>query len=922
MRSLLLSGLISIGLLASSALTVPAAGQADAPPGDREVPIEEADLDLLEAGDEELEDGEPVERVLAPPRKVSIAPWTVEVYGKRYDSFTNEGAARVLSDWLTNSLIELGVFNVVNRERIRAVLSERNLEATGVAVDVSQEISESALASAAKLLKVNFIVLGNVKNLGQNSEIDFKLLDVETGTYESSFRLNFEVPFNPAIEKVKPLVERIVGQLAEGFPVVADVQELLPDGRVVVRAGTEDGIEVGHQVELRPIGVGGASGSGTVVAAGPLFSEVDLERPILGFDPFRYQARIKIVPRAEALLAEGLAAYRQGRFEEAVETFKAGIAESPNHTDLNAYLARSQWHLRQYESALGSFRATLALAPNDQKLLEDALLAMFEGGQYLQLLDEIGKKRDSTTSVATTLLAGQSYEALGYPRRARALYKDAFRLEPGDPAIHLRLGVLAARTGNVDEAARELGLGEQSGGTSLELRLASRALAGLEGDPNDLLASLAGLLAEARNNDGFGAVVTAGQVLLADSAFWQASLELAESGLEINPRYVGGVLLAAEASAAGGDAEGALDRLEDALAADPNNVALLVLEGEVLAAAGRHAVAEQRLLQAKDLAPEQWRATDALGDLYYAQGEYLRAISSYQGSLETAEAVGAGEMDQRLFKLGKTAVLADQYATATPYLERCVDERPDHEECRYFLGLCYFQSDKRQDDERAIVHLKAAAGVAPESAYYLGALYDRLEQFETARGWYGRCVDQGCDQRGASQRRIDEIESIVGTVVGLRGAKKELVSLDVGRIHGVVPGKTAVVVDGGRVTGSIRVDAVQERTSEATLLKGDPLIGQRVRFRPSRPKNLIANKAAKKGVELKWRRAPEPEIAFYLVEHSSKSTGPWREKKKVTSASYVDKSAKGGQDHYYRIKAVTSRKVESPQSEIVKIRLE
>ena len=94
-----LSALFPI-LLAAPAMALQ---EPAAPPGDPEA----SDPEALEIG----ETAAPTE----PPGRETIAPWVVDVYGKNYEDFTNEGASRVISDWLTNALIDLDLFAIVNR---------------------------------------------------------------------------------------------------------------------------------------------------------------------------------------------------------------------------------------------------------------------------------------------------------------------------------------------------------------------------------------------------------------------------------------------------------------------------------------------------------------------------------------------------------------------------------------------------------------------------------------------------------------------------------------------------------------------------------------------------------------------------------------------------------------------------------------
>ena len=858
------------------------------------------------------------EPLLGAPARKTIAPWIVDVYGRNYDSFTNEGASRVISDWLTNALIDLGLFNVVERERIRAVLSERNLALSGMARDVSSDVPQNELATAGRILSVNYILLGNVKNLGSTSEIDFKLLDVTTTTYASNFRLNFEVPFNPKIEKFKLVVDRIVGDLAASFPVLAGIREITADGHLVLEAGSSHGIEEGLSAEVCPRGGAQCLVTGVITSAEPWTAEMSLDDPYPLSDLWSHVVRISIAPGAELVLNKGRLEMKRGNYAAAREVLAAGIETYSGHGRILALHGRSCWQLRDYTGAVASYRDALKAEPNDMELLAEASRVLFEAGYFQEVVELL--EGLATRPLELELQLGDALIAQGYPLLAREAYKRAFRLDPESPWPHLRLAVLAARVGEVNEIQRELALAREGAGGSIQIELASIVGQALESDePN--LEGVEPWIERAVEDGDFEALTTAAELALFRQDLWQFGLELARKSVELNPSFLQGRRLVAEALVLGGETEQAVAMLEQALEEHANNVALLVRSAELLAAADRHREAELRLVQAMDLAPLQWRPADALGDVYFRQDSYLEAIDAYQKALQVAEKAQAPDLTLRLQKLGRAAVLGDQHATAAPYLERCVSREPDNMECRYYLGLCDFVSRLEQSDDRAIVNLRAAAGFHADSNYYLGALHERREELEEAVGWYEKCVDSGCAREPEARARIEAIERVRGTVVG---HTTETVNLDVGRIHGVQPSQPAIVVSANLVIARVRVEQVQEKTSVAKILKGRPLTGHEVLFRPPRPRGLTVEPAEKRGVLLKWNRVADPDLAHYLVYRKSDIELDWQQRKRLDSRSnrFLDKTVKPGREYSYRIAAVNNQRLESLASNTSDIEIE
>lgn len=846
-------------------------------------------------------------------RRTTVVPWSIEVLGKNFESFPNDEAAVVLRDWLINSLVDLKVLNVVNRDKIQAVLSEQQLVTSGYADD----ISPTALADAGKLLKVNYILFGNFKNLGKNSEIDFKLLDVTDATYSHS--INFTIPFNSEIESMKPEIDRIVAALAVHFPIVAPLQQILDDRHLLLDIGAENGIREAMEAELWRVGSEAPVASGFVTLATAMQAEIELDRELPELNLFDFVARIKIVPPAQAALKKGLHDLEQGHFRKAAVTFRKGLEADPEDGLLHANYARSLWRSGDQRQAIESFRKALALRPDDVALLEDIAEALLESGNIEELIQVLEQDERMAYSMPLTLLLGQAHEILGYPERARTIYRTALRHDPDSAKTHLRLAILAAKQQKLEEADRELRQAQKSGVSSLEMELTLAAFAAVQSQTPNAKMALASLLSRAQEAGDIAALTSASEILLLHQPHWALSLELARQSLEVNPAYLRATIAAAKAYAAGGERAQAIALLNEALRTYPNSFALLFLSGQLLSTEKNFIEAESRFRRAQELTTEDWRPAEALGDIHTVGQDHLKAVRSYMDALERSDKQTASNPTSLLYKLGRASVQANQFDSARPYLERCVAGAPDHQECRYYLGLCYFKRATVEDDEKAIANFEAAGGLA-DSAHYLGVIHHRREAFPEALSWLRKCVDTSCPAAPESQQVIDLLESITGTVTAIHG-KPQKVTLDIGRINGIAHGQEGFVVSSSGVLGRIRVEQVQDKGSVAEVLKGEPLVGQRVRFRPTSPKGVTVVPHPKKGVIVRWRSNREPEVELYEVQQRSSLRGSWKTSGKVKPPKfeYVDKSAKPGSTYYYKIVAVNEAATRSPASDVVHI---
>ena len=429
---------------------------ADQPAADEQEPPE---LDPF-AGQPAVEGQEPEEldpfadRSIAEEEleRTTVVPWSVDVLGREFESFPNDEASQVLTDWLVSSLIDFKVFNVVNRDRVEAVLSAQR-PAGG---DDAEDASLSALASAGRLLKADYFLFTSWKNLGESTEVDFKLLDVDSATY--SHPDDFTIPFNPAIEEMKPEIDRIVWALGAEFPLAARISEILDGGeRLLLDAGTEDGLGEALEVEVRPAGGGAPAGGGFITRCDATEAEVELDPGAAELNLFGYVAYVKIAPPAQAALKKGLRDFARGNYRQASAVFQKGLEAEPENGLLHASYARSCWRLGLYERAVEAFRQALVFLGDDVALLEDAAATMLESGhaeELIEILDQGGRRESSH---ALTLSYGQAQEVLGYRERARDAYESALASDPDSAQAHFRLAVLAVKRGEPEVAERELG---------------------------------------------------------------------------------------------------------------------------------------------------------------------------------------------------------------------------------------------------------------------------------------------------------------------------------------------------------------------------------------------------------------------------------------------------------------------------------
>ncbi len=853
--------------------------------------------------------------------RYTIAPWLIRVLGKEFDNFSHDEASIVLTDWMVNSLSDLGIFHVVSRDQMEVVLSEHGLVEEGFTV------TPRDLANLRQILKADYILQVSVKNLSDKSgEVDFKLLNVSTTEYHSH-AATLEIPFSAEIEKMKPEIDRMVARLAAGFPMRTRIDEIVNDDRIRLGAGVAHGISESMGVEICKIGGRADCLQGSIVEVHETSAEVELHEPG-EINLHSYFAKVKVVPPAQAALEDGKRLLRVGRFGEAIEVFRRGLESDSKDSLLHAWLARALWRIGDQEDALEAYREAILLRPDAPEIVEDAAAAMLASGRLQELIDRFGGEQ-SAASARLTLLVGQGHELRGDYSRAREIYRQVSKEKPRFAgAAHLRLGLLEAQRGELDEADREILRANRRGGDSLEFEIAQRCLEALRG--LDLLRakeSLAPLLVSAEEEKDFQALTSASELLALEPSFWTLSRDLALRSLQGLPYDLRATLAAARAYALGGERPEAIDLLDRALETVPDNVPLLLFLGKLLAQEGQDFVAESRFLWAAKLAVDDCRPWSALGDLYLRQQEYGKAADAYRGALERGE--NHNHLWEHHQKLGRARFLAKEYPEAIEALDHCVSIQPENKQCRYDLGRSYFEFSTEGNGSlfadhqaRARSHFMRVSEFA-DSFYHLGKIEESRGAFGEAEEFYQQCLASGHDVVPQCAERIDWLESLTGSVTAVKlGRKGREITLDMGQDRGLSRGQRGVVVDGTRIVAAVEVEEVHATECRAVVVgRGEPRAGETVRFRPTRLHNVQVKAHPRRGVVVSWRLSGEPEVESYEVYTRASPDERWRFRKKIRHPrrEHWEKSARPDEERYFRVVAVSEHGAKSRNNDIVSI---
>lgn len=107
---------------------------------------------------------------------------------------------------------------------------------------------------------------------------------------------------------------------------------------------------------------------------------------------------------------------------------------------------------------------------------------------------------------------------------------------------------------------------------------------------------------------------------------------------------------------------------------DPSYPESLLLMADLYQMQGLFEVSEQKLLQAKSILDNEPIIDFALGELYFTQGAYAKAVQYFKTTAEEQSEIGGVNVHQRL---AESLSASGEFEDAIPWYEKAVDENPD-----------------------------------------------------------------------------------------------------------------------------------------------------------------------------------------------------------------------------------------------------
>lgn len=163
----------------------------------------------------------PVERAAAASGKTKIAVLDFQLQG---DTFSNDDMGAIVAEWFITAMVNAGRFDIVERSLLQKILSEQKLVMSGM-------VDTGNATQIGKLLGAKVIITGSVMHLGDQFEINARMIDVE-----STSILSAEHEKTANSSQLQKIVMSLSKKMIGKFPL---------EGYVVSRTAQEIGLDLG-----------------------------------------------------------------------------------------------------------------------------------------------------------------------------------------------------------------------------------------------------------------------------------------------------------------------------------------------------------------------------------------------------------------------------------------------------------------------------------------------------------------------------------------------------------------------------------------------------------------------------------------------------------------------------------------------------
>lgn len=350
-------------------------------------------------------------------------------------------------EFFANGIVEDIITALSKISQMRVIARNSTFVYKGKAMD---------LRKVAEELGVRYVVEGSVRSGGKRLRITAQLIDATDGSHIWAERFDRTIDdlFDIQDEITKEIVSALQVKLTDGesaFVMARGTNDIeawqlcVRATELCLRLNTSDYLEARtlaeRAVKLDPnYAYAWATIGFTWWWDGRLGYTGDAESKFLRADEYAQKAMALDSSVSWVIGLSTMAAAPLGRYDEAVEEARRGVALYPSNADIRCFLGVSLAHAAQYEEAIQHLRAAMASNPfyptwylNSYSI---SLRALGRLDEALEVADEvIGRE---PTHLQSRLTRAFVYQQQGQLPQARAAVLEIQRIAPNFRAQHLR----------------------------------------------------------------------------------------------------------------------------------------------------------------------------------------------------------------------------------------------------------------------------------------------------------------------------------------------------------------------------------------------------------------------------------------------------------------------------------------------------
>lgn len=154
---------------------------------------------------------------------------------------------------------------------------------------------------------------------------------------------------------------------------------------------------------------------------------------------------------------------------------------------------------------------------------------------------------------------------------------------------------------------------------------------------------------------------------------------------------------------------------------DPHYPAALLIEADLYEIQGLFEVSEMKLLEAKELLPDELVIDYALGELYMSQGRFLEASRRFNYLIDVNMMIDGVSLYERI---AEALSAGGAFEEALPYYEKALKEK-ENIDTLFGYGLTAFQSGNDRKAKLAFQKLRQIDPAYHSLYYYLAQIHER-----------------------------------------------------------------------------------------------------------------------------------------------------------------------------------------------------